>query len=762
MRMAKKIIVHKLGFSGKLLEVSTRNYLSLFGPTSIIPVYDNKSKTLYTWIGNKVPQSLRNFIPKIRKIFAETYPNSTVLRYVTIDAYSESDDFLKLFDMQEGEIEKHLKDIENKRISIIEDIERMSVMENNKLMVNKFDEAIKIANEIIQLADEINDKETQDEQRAFIERVKVKRDKNEKINLAKQRSDDLRQRLDNINAPEDIIEVHKIISEFKNEWGDIIRKAKIESATKLIIKEKEIWKEFFNRQEQNMEFVLDKVKKINEAISKGEMAKIEGDIDLVLKKINDLVDQDIKAGWVDQKEQLMNTINNLDLKTEAISALEEANSLINKKAFDNAINILNQTLNRIESTNLTDEIESIREKISLIEKEEEKFSFNQQKLANLQASYKKARDNDNLDAALISSRSIFEIAQQLENQKLIEKYSNFSDELQKEIDHKKELKAKEIQELQEKAKELEDVIKVEENVLPIMEEFSVDEILGDLSEDIDTALDQIGGVLEGHRVEVKEEINNKAVLKTRSGEVMELEKDVKVENQKDGKGSVVSSGLTNPFDEILEEAVLTDLIPYNYEIDNVELEGKRIDQLPDQSMTKEGLEVNWILKDVEPRKKVDLNYNLRRRVSRTILFILQDHLKIIKTHSNLDKLELDGFFEVNMPFSNNFGDIIEGVVLEDIIPLYYVHSIKEPEDLLPDESKKAESGELLKWNLKTLLPDKTRNYTYTLLELYKFEELKININELNKQAEEYLSKGELKAALETYKNIVNQLSEYIG
>ena len=83
--------------------------------------------------------------------------------------------------------------------------------------------------------------------------------------------------------------------------------------------------------------------------------------------------------------------------------------------------------------------------------------------------------------------------------------------------HAKEIR-KAMYERDSMIQESREIIEIEDNVLPIVEEFSVDDILGDLSSDVDEQLKQIGNLLDEHRVEVKNEVGNKAVLTSASGE----------------------------------------------------------------------------------------------------------------------------------------------------------------------------------------------------------------------------------------------------
>ena len=131
-------------------------------------------------------------------------------------------------------------------------------------------------------------------------------------------------------------------------------------------------------------------------------------------------------------------------------------------------------------------------------------------------------------------------------------------------------------------------------------------------------------------------------------------------------------------------------------------------------------------------------------------------MKIIKTHSNINKLQLEGLYEAKLPFTNLLGLAIDAVIIEDIIPLSFLHFIEEPKNLLPDITTNLEIGKIFKWNVGTMKGG-TLNYHYKFLEASCFEEIKININELNKEGLQDLNKGNIIGALAKYKEIRNLL-----
>ncbi len=460
--------------------------------------------------------------------------------------------------------------------------------------------------------------------------------------------------------------------------------------------------------------------------------------------------------------QIIENENNME-KTTATEHYREAIALCEKN-LDLSKKIERDDLFQKFST-LKETLEEKFKKID-IQKEQEESLLTE--VRNLEQLLEKAHAKRDFTTSLDLCEKLLTISTSLEDDILKNKYLSIKETLILENEKLKARKEKEKQEQQhyyQKARELETIIEFnQEEVLPLIEQFSVGDVLGDISDDPNEILRELGKLLEEHRVEIKEEITNKVAIVSKSGKTLELDKELKVEqSNKEKEQSIyqVMSGLENPFDEYIEEAIITDIIPFNFEIQKIELNGEEVKDMPERVPKKEGLEINWQFNNIAPREKVELNYNLRRRVSRTIIFMLKDQLKIIKTHSNLEILDQEGFYEARLPFTNGFGRILEGVVLEDIIPLYYVHFIKDPIDTFPDETIIAEVGDLIKWNVGRTMKDEIRNFNYRLIELYRFEELKIEFDLLNKEALEALQRDDFKESYKKFVQIRNTIQDFI-
>jgi len=591
---------------------------------------------------------------------------------------------------------KRLTEEDRAQMKALERIDELIIVQNNHYMLGKYDDAINVAEDIIDIANEHNLMELVQEQQDYIKKMHDAKDKAKRLAALKELSEMKKQKVLALLDSGEILKAHELVEEFKQEYGKEFNLNKIVPARAFISKEAELWSEFSEKQDSIKEELGMLEKLVVKAKKEEDLKALTGILDQAKPLIPNLIDQILIEKWekIEQEySEIQNSINDqISMYEQKVIEFKEASK------FKSAINYCEKIIKNAQKSGK--------------EEMETKFTEMLEKLQDQLKIYDSERENQ-------------------------------------------------LKEIQDKAKQLEGALTIEEDTLPLIEEYSVNDLLGDLNSDINETLEKIGNLLNDHRVEIKKQISNIAILRSASGEVIELDKEIEVsENDDEPSNYSVQSGFSNPLDEIIEDGILTDLIPYNFEIIQVSYNGNLVAELPDKKLTKNGLEINWKLENIKPRENVEVNYDLRRRVSRTIIFILESQLKIIKTHSNLHSLDIEGSYDVKFPFKNSFGSILDGVVVEDIIPLYYLHFIKEPTRILPAPTISSNMGDLVKWNIDKM-ESETLNYHYRLLEIYRLEEIKIKIEELDTKGAEEIFEGRIPNALQHYQQIKEIISDYL-
>ena len=755
----------KLDYSGSFKEITTDSPLDLFTLVDILAIYIPMQKRMYIWIGKRATQSLRNFIPQIRTRFSEKLPELKILRNITIESGSEPSDFFQPFKFTWETLNSHIDEQETKLKPIIKEIDSFKEQIVKLTNLEEYEEAITLSKKIIELSKKIEDKALENEQKDNIKDLRRSAKLRISTDKVEEETEKIKKNFEELidtNKPENIVKAHEMIDEYKQKYENFIDLSVISSANDLIVEEDKVWKKFTSDQSKAIRDLKTLANKIKKYIEKNELEEAQTILIKARELLQLVLDDDLKHEWNEIESQVLEN----KIKTSTIEEIEksilDSSKLSEELQFKDAISRIESTIELIQDKEILEYNNKLKNKMEEIIAKQAEFETQIEKINILEQKIKENRENGHLNAVIIQCEEIIKIAELINKQDIVIDYTQILEETEDRLDEERKNEKEKQEALIKKAKELEEVIQAEDNVLPLIEEFSVEDILSELSDDVNEMLNQVGTLLNEHRVEVKQEIRNKALLTSTSGEVIELDQNFKVKkNEMDEKVVEfnVQSGIVNPFDAVIEEAVLTDLIPYNYEITNIQLNGEPVKEVPDKSLSENGIELNWQFKKIPPKEKVEINYDLRRRVSRTIIFIQNGQLKIIKTHSKLEMLELEGLYEAKLPFTNSYGAQIEGVIVEDIIPLYYLYFIKYPTHSLPAKTTNSEHGKLVKWNVGTMEIE-TLNYQYRLLELYRYEEIKININHLNKEGLDSLERGDLSNSLAIYEKLINQLEEY--
>lgn len=459
-----------------------------------------------------------------------------------------------------------------------------------------------------------------------------------------------------------------------------------------------------------------------------------------------------------------------ELSENLNAKFNEIPDFVSSKNFDGIIHDLSEFLENPHIDSIPDKKEILEERLYFLKTQRDLYASKLELFGILEQNISDNQKKQKWYIAIENSKKIIQIAQELEKKDAKAKYTQLLNDFQANFEKEQKLNAEKQQKLMADAESLKNIIEVNEDILPLVDTLSIEDVLGDLSQDMDQMLDQIGSLLETNRVEIKTDMNSKSTIRTASGQMLEIEQVSEIalqDNSSPSSGHTtapakfeVLSGLENSFDESIEEAIIEDLIPYNFEINEIELNGEKPSEEPIKTLQKDGIKLEWTVHDIAPKDKIEIHYDLRRRVSRTIILPMDKELKIIKTHQNIQELNVAGLYDARMKFSNNFQRAMQGVVIEDIIPTIYLYNVKEPD--MKEIAGKLEQteGSLVKWNLKSIPDGFSATHWYKLLELYLFEELKMSIKKLSETGFDFLQKGDINHGFEKYHELMNLLEQY--
>ncbi|MHA1611705.1 MAG: hypothetical protein ACTSYU_06595 [Promethearchaeota archaeon] len=340
-------------------------------------------------------------------------------------------------------------------------------------------------------------------------------------------------------------------------------------------------------------------------------------------------------------------------------------------------------------------------------------------------------------AALMNCKNILDLLNLMNkesDEKIKSKYLNLLNEFRANQLQINQQKWEEINQIQKNMSYVETLISVDTDVAPQLEIIPLEDLEIDNFQ-LDQMLNEADKLLENHRVPIRHTVSRSAAIKLASGKVVPIKEefiiapDLDFEEVDPNKPNLniiaeVTIEFENQEDDPIEDAFIEDLIPYNYEVVDVEINNEIVKTLPTKRLRKKGLELSWHLTKLKENEPIKFKYHLRPRISRTILVPTDKELQVIHTHSNLqDSDSLEGSYRTWLEFRNEFAQELNNVLLEDIIPEFYAYEVEEKKRG-KFESSKQSSQFLVKWQLFDMGTKFSSEHNYQLTEFEIIEQRK--------------------------------------
>ncbi|MCF2138849.1 MAG: hypothetical protein K9W44_02180 [Candidatus Lokiarchaeota archaeon] len=599
---------------------------------------------------------------------------------------------------------------------------------------------------------------------------------NQKLKMFKERYEDAKYKHEYEHAFQTLNQIIDFLNS-SNHSSELIRwKQEKETLQEL----KDAWtkqeKETQSKRNKNIEYIQNAKEEIEQFLSNHQFPETFSHVEKLYLFALQTKDEELQKDVSDYRDQINERVTNLKLLEDLVKKINSWEEILpeleNQKQYNKILSDLAIFLSNEILSNSPENKEHLEKIKRSIEKKKAAYEENLSLYNRLRSEIKENKNNLQWQALKRNTERIIEILPLIEKDGEIYKYNDLQKLALTKIEEILSQHNKEQTKLLEKAKEVEEIIKVEKNVLPLVEDLSLEDILPNLSDDINEAFAQIGALLDEQRVDVKKEMESSLLLTSKSGETMEIKSksqismyspDLNKNSEETSKISPfrVNSGFENPFNDAIAEAIIEDIIPYNFEISDITIDGIEKKIQPSEELQKEGLVLHWKLNDIPVKKSITINYELRQRVSRTVLVPLKNQLKVIKTHTRIKTYSHEGLFKATMYFKNKFPQAILGVIIEDIIPTFYHYQIKLPKNILPEAQNEQQVGALIKWAFKEIPQENEILHEYQMIEMTQFENLKILVDNLSREAQNTLDQGDIEKTVELYSQILERLNKFI-
>ncbi len=465
------INIFKLNFNGTFDEVSYAHIKEVFTIVNILAIYITTKKIMYVWVGSNATQALKNHISNIRVRVKEEFPDFRIIRNFTFEMREEPFDFFKNLELNKEELYKLIDYQEKVMLPTLKKIEDLKKTLEKLVNSEKYSNAINNCEEIIKLAEKINDEALITEQKTLITKLTAKSADKEINEDIDSEAVEIDKQFSKLIADGEFLKAHTIVVEFEEKNGKIYDLSVIKSAKELISNEKKVWKK-------------------EQARLVKELTKLENDLFLALKNLEiensikimergkslfiNLVNDEIKKKWSKYEDDLQSAKQKAELVESIKVFIKESEKMKLNFQFSAIEEEINDFLVQVKKISIPDYQKKLEDLKAEIFSEELEYNKKLAEIENLEKLINNNQKFNQIDDVLRDCQKIIQIAQSINKSELLEKYSTILEQTEKSIEER--------QVFEEKQKKLRtDLGQLEKDLvssLKIMDLAKLEQILG--------------------------------------------------------------------------------------------------------------------------------------------------------------------------------------------------------------------------------------------------------------------------------------------
>lgn len=426
--------IFKLNFDGSFNEISYENIKDVFTIVNILAIYVSQKKTMYIWIGRNATQALKNHISNIRVLVKEEFPDFRIIRNFTFEMRDEPFEFFQNLNISKEELYKIIDYQEKVMLPTLKKIDTLKTKLESLIDTEDYANAIKISEEIIVLANQIDDNAVLTEQKRLIPEIKLKNEDKQIIDEISEKTSTVDKEFSKLIKAKEFLKAHQLVEEFEKSFSTTYDLSAIPIAKDLLSREKKIWKKEQDRL----------IKSLN---------KLENDLFLALRNLEietalnllergkafflNLINEEVKLKWKRFETDIQIAKQKVELIKVCDNFIIEYVKLKEKFQFNTITTKLGSLLTKVQKLKITDYKKKLEDINKEINSAEDSYNKKLAEIAELEKKIKSNQKNNLLDDTLKNCQSIIKLVKSINKLDLEEKYSAILIQTEEAIENKR-------------------------------------------------------------------------------------------------------------------------------------------------------------------------------------------------------------------------------------------------------------------------------------------------------------------------------------
>ena len=329
---------------------------------------------------------------------------------------------------------KSEEDTENKnKIDVLSKIDELKVIANNNYLKGKYDEAIKVAEEIMDIAEEAKLYSIVREQGEHIATLYKKAKADNKYVEVRDEFEILKEEYDKLIAQDKIADAHDLLQTFEQHYRKDMSLTSFKRVKELFLEDEILWNEYHTRQLDLIRQVEPLEIQFNSYINTNNLVLAEETLHQAKKLLGSLKDKKIRKSWENIEAKFTELKKNYDLDNNIENNLRMVSTFTETYEFDKAKDLLKSNIDLLKKMGLPDHVQKLESKLKYVIDAESKYLKLEGDIKELESVINQNVSQNQFKEAINNINQIIKISRFIGKTSSLENYTKYIDILEEKI-----------------------------------------------------------------------------------------------------------------------------------------------------------------------------------------------------------------------------------------------------------------------------------------------------------------------------------------
>ncbi|NVM44892.1 MAG: hypothetical protein HWN79_08240 [Candidatus Lokiarchaeota archaeon] len=319
------------------------------------------------------------------------------------------------------------------KIDVLSKIDELKVIANNHYLRENYDEAIKIAEEIMDIAEEAKLYSVVREEGEHIATLYKQAKSDHKFVAVREDFESLKEDYEKLLAQDKIADAHNLLQRFEKDYRKNMHLNSFKRVKDLFIEDEILWNEFHTRQ-LNLIRQLEPLEiQFNSYVNTNNLLLAGETLDKAKKLLEKLKDSNVLRKWEITQARFLELKKKYDLDEDVENDLKEVSNLTENYEFNKAKNILNTKIDLLHKSDFSDYSRKLEAKLKYVVDAESKYLKLEGDINELERNIKQNVSQNQFKEAINNINQIIKISRFIGKTNYLENYAKYIDILEEKI-----------------------------------------------------------------------------------------------------------------------------------------------------------------------------------------------------------------------------------------------------------------------------------------------------------------------------------------